>query len=67
MGLPEADGLVRMQGGKVLPLSDTDNEEIRILRDKHKALWRFFVLVDRSHWPSTHEALARVAAQYLGM
>jgi len=67
MGLPEADVLVRMQGGKVLPLSDTDNEEIRILRDKHKALWRFFVLVDRSHWPSTHEALARAAAQYLGM
>jgi HD superfamily phosphohydrolase len=67
MGLPEADVLVRMQGGKLLKLSDTDNEEIRILREKHKALWRFFVLVDRWEWPSTHEALARAAAQYLGM
>ena len=45
MALPEADVPVRMEGGKVLPLSGSNNEEIRILKDKHKALWKFFVLV----------------------
>jgi HD superfamily phosphohydrolase len=66
MALPEADVLVRMEGGKVLPLSGSNNEEIRILKDQHKALWRFFVLVDRSAWDK-HEALARAAEEYSGM
>ena len=30
-----------------LPLSGSNNEEIRILKEKHKALWKFFVLIDR--------------------
>jgi HD superfamily phosphohydrolase len=70
MALPEADVLVRMEGGKVLPLSGSNNEEIRILKDKHKALWKFFVLVDRAaagETPSKAEAVARAAAQYPGM
>ena len=50
MSLPEAEVPVRMEGGRLLPLSDSNNEEIRILKDKHKALWRFFVLIDRSAW-----------------
>jgi uncharacterized protein len=66
MALPEADVLVRMEGGKVLPLSGSNSEEIRILKDKHKALWKFFVLVDRSAWDK-HEALAREAAKYSEM
>jgi hypothetical protein len=49
-----------------LPLSGSNNEEIRILKDKHKALWRFFVLVDRSAWDK-HDALAQAAAEYSGM
>lgn len=69
MALPEADVLVRMEGGKVLPLSGSNNEEIRILKDKHKALWKFFVLVDRAE-PSgngNQDVVARAAAQYFGM
>jgi HD superfamily phosphohydrolase len=63
MALPEADVLVRMEGGKVLPLSGSNNEEIRILKDKHKALWKFFVLVDRAA-ADKQDAVARAAAQY---
>ena len=66
MALPEADVPVRMESGKVLPLSGSNNEEIRILKDKHKALWKFFVLVDRQAWHK-HEALARAASEYPGI
>src|SRR5262249_5099630 len=40
MSLQEADVLVRMEG-RLLRLSDSNNAEIRILKEKHKALWRF--------------------------
>ena len=63
MALPEADVLVRMEGGKVLPLSGSNNEEIRILKDKHKALWKFFVLVDRAA-SGKQDAVARAAMDY---
>src|SRR5262245_11841615 len=63
MALPEADVLVRMEGGKVLPLSGSNNEEIRILKEKHKALWKFFVLVDRSAWDK-QSAVAHAAMDY---
>jgi len=63
MALPEADVLVRMEGGKVLPLSGSNNEEIRILKDKHKALWKFFVLVDRAA-SDKQDAVARAAMDY---
>src|SRR5678815_3457517 len=63
MALPEADVSVRMEGGKVLPLSGSTNEEIRILKDKHKALWKFFVLVDRSA-ADKQDAVARAAMEY---
>jgi len=65
MSLQEADVLVRMEGGKLLRLSDSNNEEIRILKEKHKALWRFFVLIDGAAW-ERREAVARAAAEYIG-
>jgi len=64
MSLPEAEVPVRMQGGKLLPLSDSNNEEIRILKDKHKALWRFFVLIDRAAWDK-RERVAKAVADLL--
>ena len=66
MSLPEAEALVRMEQGTVQPLSGGNNEEIRILKDKHRALWRFFVLIDRAAWEK-QETLARAAADYLGV
>ncbi len=50
MSLPEAEVPVRLENGEAVPLSGSNNEEIRVLREKHKALWRFFVLVDRGAW-----------------
>ena len=49
MSLPEAEVPVR-HGRKALALSGSNNEEIRILKEKHKALWKFFVLIDRAVW-----------------
>ncbi len=51
MSLPEAEVPVRLENGTTVPLSGSNNEEIRVLKEKHKALWRFFVLVDRNRWP----------------
>src|SRR4029077_11511478 len=48
MSLPEAEVPVRLEGGKVSPLSGSNNDEIRVLKEKHKALWKFFVFIDRS-------------------
>jgi HD superfamily phosphohydrolase len=47
MSLPEAEVPVRLEAGRLTPLSGSNNEEIRILKEKHKALWKFYVLIDR--------------------
>ncbi|HEX4997375.1 MAG TPA: HD domain-containing protein [Terriglobia bacterium] len=61
MSLPEAEVPARMDEGRLLPLSSGNNEEIRILKDKHKALWKLFVLIDRAVW-HRREIVARAAA-----
>jgi uncharacterized protein len=48
MSLPEAEALVGMPGGAIQPLSDSNNEEIRVLKEKHRALWKFYVFADRA-------------------
>ena len=65
MSLPEAEVPVRMDGCRVLPLSGSNNEEIRILKEKHKALWKFYVLVDRAG-QGKGSAVANVANEILG-
>jgi hypothetical protein len=65
MSLPEAEVPARMEDGRVLPLSESNNAEIRILKEKHKALWRFLVLIDRSVW-DRRDAVARAAAERIG-
>jgi uncharacterized protein len=64
MSLPEAEVLVRLETGSIVPLSDSNNEEIHILRQKHKALWRFFVFIDRSAW-SQHELVCSTVSELL--
>jgi hypothetical protein len=54
-----------MEDGRVLPLSESNNAEIRILKEKHKALWRFLVLIDRSVW-DRRDAVSRAAAERIG-
>jgi hypothetical protein len=69
MSLPEAEVPVRLEGGRRTPLSGSNNEEIRILKEKHKALWKFFVLADRAALdsPAKKEAVARAAGEFPGM
>lgn len=66
MSLPEAEVPARMEGGRIQPLSGSSNSEIRILKEKHRALWRFLVLIDRSAWDRIERARA-AAEEYLGI
>ena len=50
MSLSEAEVPVRWDRGEIRPLSASNNEEIRILKEKHTELWRFYVLIDRDVW-----------------
>jgi HD superfamily phosphohydrolase len=61
MSLPEAEVLVRLENGEIRPLSGSNNEEVRVLREKHKSLWKFFVLIDRDLWDLREKA--RTAAE----
>jgi uncharacterized protein len=64
MSLPEAEVLVRLETGRSAPLSGSNNEEIRILKEKHKALWKFFVLIDRD-LAHKSEDVRRAVEEYL--
>ena len=66
MSLPEAEVPVRLERGQIQPLSGGNNEEIRILKEKHKALWKFFVLIDRGVWEK-RDRVKDAAAAYIGI
>jgi hypothetical protein len=66
MSLPEAEVGVRLDAGGPIPLSGANNSEIRILKEKHRALWKFLVLADRGA-SSRHEAVAEAARSYLAV
>jgi hypothetical protein len=66
MSLPEAEVPVMIDAGGPIPLSGANNSEIRILKEKHRALWKFLVLVDRSR-AFAHEAVAGAAAAYVAV
>jgi len=63
MSLPEAEVRVRM-GSRLQPLSGSNNEEIRILKEKHKALWKFYVLIDRAGYEKS-SIVAKTANEIL--
>ena len=66
MSLPEAEVPVRWDGGGIRPLSASNNEEIRILKEKHRELWKFYVLIDRDVWDRS-ERVKNAAAAYIGI
>lgn len=66
MQLSEAEVPARFERGEIRPLSAGNNEEIRILKEKHKQLWRFYVLIDRDVW-DRHERVRNAAAAYIGV
>jgi hypothetical protein len=63
MSLQEAEVPVRTEGGRIMPLSASNNEEIRILREKHNALWKFYVFIDRRVWDKRDLVRTAAAAQ----
>ena len=65
MSLSEAEVPVRLERGGIRPLSGSNNEEIRILKEKHKELWKFYVLIDRDVW-DRRDRVKNVAGAYLG-
>ena len=66
MSLSEAEVPVRLAQGEVRPLSGGNNEEIRILKEKHKELWKFYVLIDRDVW-DRRDRVKNAAAAYIGL
>ena len=66
MSLPEAEVPVRLNRGAVQPLSGANNSEIQVLKEKHRALWKFLVLVDRSRL-ERHRRVREVAEEYFGI
>ena len=66
MSLSEAEVPVRLDRGEVCPLSAANNEEIRILKEKHKELWKFYVLIDRDVW-DRRDRVKNAAAAYIGL
>jgi HD superfamily phosphohydrolase len=66
MSLSEAEVPARLDRGQILPLSGSNNEEIRILKDKHKELWKFYVLIDRDVW-DRWERVRSAAGAYTGL
>jgi len=57
---------LRLDRGGIQPLSDSNNDEIRILKDKHNGLWKFYVLIDRDVW-DRRERVKNAAAAYIGI
>ena len=66
MSLSEAEVPVRLDRGGIRPLSGSNNDEIRILKEKHKELWKFYVLIDRDVWDRS-ERTKKAAAAYIGI
>jgi HD superfamily phosphohydrolase len=66
MSLSEAEVPVRLESGSIRPLSGSNNEEIRILKEKHKELWKFYVLIDRDVW-ERRDRVKNAAAAYVGI
>ena len=66
MSLSEAEVPVRLERGIIRPLSGSNNEEIRILKEKHKELWKFYVLIDRDVW-DRRDRVKNAAAAYIGI
>jgi HD superfamily phosphohydrolase len=65
MSLSEAEVPVRLERGEIRPLSGANNEEIRILKEKHKELWKFYVLIDRDVW-DRRDRVKNAAVAYIG-
>jgi HD superfamily phosphohydrolase len=49
MRLKEARVMIRKDAGQLVSLSDFSHPELDALRNRHRALWKFFVFIDGAH------------------
>jgi len=66
MALKEADVPVRLPGGKIGRLSSLNREEIRLLQQRHRDLWRLYVFISPELGGSLARA-GRVCEEVLGL
>ncbi|HOX40280.1 MAG TPA: HD domain-containing protein [Candidatus Brocadiia bacterium] len=65
MRLKEADVPVLTADGGLRPLSEFDNDEIELLKNRHRRLWKFYVFISPDFIPDS-EAAGRAAAEVIG-
>lgn len=67
MALKEADVWVHVDPEAPRSLAEMRNPEVEFLKEKHRALWRFYVLLDRELSPRQFARAAAAAAEILGV
>jgi len=67
MALKEADVFVHVDPKAPRSLAEMKNPEVEFLKEKHRALWRFYVLVDRELPARVRERAAAVAREVIGV
>ena len=65
MALKEAQVPARMGEGRIQNLAELNSEEIRVLKQQHRALWSFYVFVDRDGVRDVDRA-GRVCEEVIG-
>jgi len=65
MRLKEAEVPILTSGGRVTALSELDNDEIQLLKERHRDLWKFYVFASPEHVPSM-AAAGKAAEEVLG-
>ncbi len=65
MALKEAEVPARMGGGRIQNLAELNSEEIRLLKQQHRALWSFYVFIDRQGLENVDEA-GRACEEVIG-
>ena len=65
MALKEAQVPARMGGGRMQNLAELNSEEIRLLKQQHRALWSFYVFIDRQGLKDVDKA-GRVCEEAIG-
>jgi HD superfamily phosphohydrolase len=67
MALKEADVWVHVEKEAPRSLAEMRNPEVEFLKEKHRALWRFYVLLDRDLSPRHFSRAAEIAARVIGV
>jgi HD superfamily phosphohydrolase len=67
MALKEADVRVHVDPDAPRSLAEMRDPDVELLKEKHRALWRFYVFLDRELPPRAFERAASAAAEVIGV